>query len=95
MRKLALAIGGVWLARAACAQAPSEEPPDLDFLEYLGSWQDEDDAWLAIEQWDKDNGRRQGGRDAGRATPPPPPLAGEADPRADVRRPSEDSRNDP
>jgi hypothetical protein len=94
MRRLALAIGGVLLARVACAQAPAEEPPpDLDFLEYLGSWQDDDDAWLAIEQWDTDNGPRQGSRDGGRAAPPP--LPAEADPRADVRRPSEDSRNDP
>ena len=97
MRKLALAIGGFWLARAACAQAPSEEPPpDLDFLEYLGSWQDDDDAWLAIEEWDNDNAARRGprGEDAGRGALAPP-VAGEPDPRADARRPSEDSRSEP
>ncbi len=33
-----------------------EESPDLDFLEYLGTWAEEDDEWLAIEEWEKDNG---------------------------------------
>jgi hypothetical protein len=97
MRKVAIALGGFWLARAACAQPPAEEPPpDLDFLEYLGSWQDDDDAWLAIEEWNKDDGRSREARgsdaqrDAGRA----PRVDGEPDPRAAAPPPSEDSRND-
>ena len=28
--------------------------PDLDFLEYLGTWAEGDDEWLAIETWRKD-----------------------------------------
>ena len=28
--------------------------PDLDFLEYLGTWAEGDDEWLAIEEWRKD-----------------------------------------
>jgi hypothetical protein len=27
----------------------------LDFLEYLGAWAEEDDEWLAIEEWEKDD----------------------------------------
>jgi hypothetical protein len=45
-----LAFGGVWLAPGAHAQA-AEPVPDLDFLEYLGSWQEEDDEWLVLEEW--------------------------------------------
>jgi len=26
----------------------------LDFLEYLGAWAEDDDEWLAIEQWQKE-----------------------------------------
>lgn len=60
MRKLAtaLALGGI------CGAAQAQEPaaPDLELLEYLGSWQAEDDEWLAIAEWEKDH-------------PPPPPRA--------------------
>jgi hypothetical protein len=62
MRRIAsalLAAGGVWLARGAAAQPPAPPPvdaaPDLEFLEYLGSWQADDDEWLAIREWEKDN----------------------------------------
>lgn len=58
MRKVAAtlcALGGLWLARAAPAQdAKAAPPPDLDFLEYLGAWQDNDYEWLISEQWQKD-----------------------------------------
>ena len=27
-----------------------------DFLEYLGAWAEEDDEWLAIEEWQKEIG---------------------------------------
>ena len=60
MRKVAAtlcAVGGLWLARAPHAQdakpSPSA-PPDLDFLEYLGAWQGNDEEWLISEQWQKD-----------------------------------------
>jgi len=59
MRKLCsalLALGCWWLTSAQAQQAEPEEPPapDLDFLEYLGAWAEEDDEWLAIEEWQKD-----------------------------------------
>jgi hypothetical protein len=49
---VALALGCWWLAplRAQEAQAPPPAGPDLEFLEYLGSWAEQDDEWLAIEQ---------------------------------------------
>jgi hypothetical protein len=42
---------------------PKNAVPDLAFLEYLGSWQGDDDEWLAIKEWDKDgtpNGKLPG-----------------------------------
>jgi hypothetical protein len=57
MRKLcsALLAFGCSLTGAAAQQAEPEEPgPDLEFLEYLGTWADEDDEWLVIEEWQKD-----------------------------------------
>jgi hypothetical protein len=29
-----------------------EEVPDLDFLAYLGSWQESDEEWLAVAEWE-------------------------------------------
>ena len=67
MRRFASALlGALCLARAASAQPPAlpaapprgtppaAKAPDLAFLEYLGSWQGNDDEWLAIREWDKD-----------------------------------------
>jgi hypothetical protein len=49
-----LALGCCWLTSADAQQAEPEAPsPDLDFLEYLGAWAEEDDEWLAIEEWEK------------------------------------------
>ena len=66
MRKLGptvLALGGsCWLVAAQAQQADAEVGPDLDFLEYLGAWVGEDDEWLAIEEWEKDNGEASGER---------------------------------
>jgi len=53
---VALALGCWWRtgARAQETESPPEGP-DLEFLEYLGSWAEEDDEWLAIEELRKDN----------------------------------------
>lgn len=53
MRRVAvasLALG--WLAGAQAQEA--EVKPELDFFEYLGAWAGDDDEWLAIEEWQKD-----------------------------------------
>ena len=60
-----LAFGGCWWLAGAAAQEAEREPvPDLDFLEYLGAWAGEDDEWLAIEEWRKDNPDDEEGDDA-------------------------------
>jgi hypothetical protein len=54
-----LALACWWLApmRAQEVEPELEEAgPELDFLEYLGAWAEEDDEWLAIEEWQKDIG---------------------------------------
>jgi hypothetical protein len=54
LRPTVLALGGWWWLAGAQAQEAGQEPgPDLDFLEYLGAWAEEDDEWLAIEEWQK------------------------------------------
>jgi hypothetical protein len=53
-----VALGGWWWIAGAQTQEAEEAPepgPDLDFLEYLGAWAGDDDEWLAIEEWQKDN----------------------------------------
>jgi hypothetical protein len=53
-----IALGGLCLVPAARAQdrePPEIAAPDIELLEYLGSWQaDDEEAW-AIAEWDKDN----------------------------------------
>jgi hypothetical protein len=74
MRKLCvtvLALGGAWwLAAIGAQEADAESSPDLDFLEYLGAWAEDDDEWLAIEEWQKDNGEASGDRAAPEAPEP-------------------------
>jgi hypothetical protein len=64
---LVLALTGACLAQPAAAQEEAEAP-DLDFLEYLGSWQAEDDEWFEIAEWEKDNAEKDAEkeRDEGR-----------------------------
>jgi hypothetical protein len=53
---ISLALGGWWwLAGAEAQEADEPVLPDLDFLEYLGAWAGDDDEWLAIEEWRRDN----------------------------------------
>jgi hypothetical protein len=56
-RAALLALGCSWLAVVGAQEVEPERPepvPDLDFLEYLGAWVEEDDEWL-VEEWRKDN----------------------------------------
>ena len=53
-----LALGGWWWIASVHGQEDEEAPeagPDLEFLEYLGAWDEDDDEWHAIEEWQKDN----------------------------------------
>ena len=63
MRKIVaalLALGCWWQTSARAQETEPRRPPDpvpeLDFLEYLGAWAEEDDEWLAIEEFRKDIG---------------------------------------
>ena len=55
--RAALALCCWWLAGAHAQERDQEPVPELDFLEYLGTWAEEDDEWLAIETWAKDVGQ--------------------------------------
>jgi hypothetical protein len=60
MRSLVAAVLalGCWLPGGHAQEADEAAAPDLDFLEYLGTWAEDDDEWLAIEEWEKDNSAR-------------------------------------
>ncbi|HEX6997524.1 MAG TPA: hypothetical protein VF322_05230 [Gammaproteobacteria bacterium] len=46
-------LAAALLALAAPSGAGAEEDtaPDLELLEYLGSWQEGDEEWLVVEEW--------------------------------------------
>jgi hypothetical protein len=48
---------------------PRNAAPDVAFLEYLGSWQGDDDEWIAIKEWDQD-GAPKGKPPAASGKPP-------------------------
>lgn len=47
--------------------ASAEEVPDLEFLEYLGSWEESDEDWLLFNKLDAE----QAAADAERSDPAP------------------------
>ena len=60
MRKhAAIVLAAGTLCAGGTARAQEGEPPDLAFLEYLGSWQASDEEWLEIAEWEKDNPPRE------------------------------------
>jgi hypothetical protein len=54
MRKLLAMLGAA--AGLVGTARPADEPaaPELDFLEYLGSWQAEDEEWVIEAGWEED-----------------------------------------
>jgi len=61
-RLMIWALGGLCLAGAQAEEAETEGSPDLDFLEYLGSWQDSDEEWLIVSEWEDERAPRADGR---------------------------------
>lgn len=61
---MALAISKLVGPDVAAAADPADDPPDPAFLEYRGSWQGDDDAWVVLEDGDNASPR------VGRAVPP-------------------------
>ena len=55
MRRLR-AMLGIAAASLATVIVRAEEAvePEVDFLEYLGSWQAEDDEWEIAAEWEKE-----------------------------------------
>jgi hypothetical protein len=55
MRRVVSAVLALawWHIGAQAQEAEEATVPDLDFLEYLGTWAEDDDEWLAIEEWEK------------------------------------------
>jgi hypothetical protein len=51
----------------AGAQAQGVEEADVELLEFLGSWELEDEDWVAVTIEDIEEERRAGGKDAGSA----------------------------
>ena len=47
-RLIQLAVVWGLMTAASVVQADEEEAPDLEFLEYLGSWEDTDETWLIL-----------------------------------------------
>lgn len=41
------------------AAADGEEPPDLEFLEYLGSWEASDEEWLLFDAEDRETAAQE------------------------------------
>ncbi len=42
------------MVMSASAKA-DDDTPELDFLAYLGSWQESDEEWLAVAEWEDAN----------------------------------------
>jgi hypothetical protein len=47
-RASCLLLTGALLLSALPADAADEQPPDIAFIEYLGSWEEDDSDWLAL-----------------------------------------------
>ena len=45
------AMSVVFGPTATAADDAADDAPELDFLAYLGSWQESDEEWLAVAEW--------------------------------------------
>ena len=59
MLLLPFAIAGIAVGPAKGADT---EGPDSDFLEYLGSWEEGDEDWLAVAEWEEQRVNRNEAR---------------------------------
>ena len=46
----AASLAACGVALAADEDVPGDEAPDLEFLEYLGMWEESDEEWLVLEE---------------------------------------------
>ncbi len=49
------AMSVVFGPTATAADDAADDAPELDFLAYLGSWQESDEEWLAVAEWEDAN----------------------------------------
>jgi hypothetical protein len=49
-----LGLAAMSMVMSASAKA-DDDTPELDFLAYLGSWQESDEEWLAVAEWEGAN----------------------------------------
>lgn len=49
-RLLALLAPGLFMVASGVAQAADDEVPEMEFLEYLGMWEESDEEWLLFEK---------------------------------------------
>jgi hypothetical protein len=43
-------VCGLALINSGAAVAGDDEEPDMDFLEYLGMWEETDEEWLLLDE---------------------------------------------
>ena len=46
-------LGAFLLCICSVAVVADEELPEIEFLEYLGSWDESDEDWLTVAEWPK------------------------------------------
>lgn len=49
-RHVALLFCGLCLGTVAVAEEPAEPAPEVEFLEYLGMWEQTDEDWQLIDE---------------------------------------------
>ncbi len=48
-RDLRAVLSGLMLACCSLVLAADEEMPEMDFIEYLGMWEESDEVWLVLD----------------------------------------------
>lgn len=67
MRGLGMVLAAAALLPALPAEAADEPAPDIAFIEYLGSWEEDDEDWLALAGPEPEAGDSDA--ESGRRTP--------------------------
>ena len=49
-RAIGSLVCGLALINSGVVVAAEEEEPDMDFLEYLGMWEESDEEWLVLDE---------------------------------------------
>ncbi len=49
---MSVVFGPTATAADHAADDVADDAPELDFLAYLGSWQESDEEWLAVAEWE-------------------------------------------